>query len=159
MSAGAESLIPELREANGRSLFEGDTNIFCLIALIAMRLTTTNRARAGAPCAAAAGTRRPILGIVGREQRVAARRGRASRTNRASKPAVLRAVGEEEDLGVLASTDFDAEKVDVLESMFDDADVKGTGKLEPTAIRTLLECAGSFCYALHVMTEDETQVL
>lgn len=119
-----------------------------------MRLTTTTGARAGAPCAAAAGTRRPI-GIAGRQQRVAARRGRASQTNRAS-PAVLRAVGEEEDLGVLASTDFDAEKVDVLESMFDDADVKGTGKLGPTEIRTLLECAGSFCYALHVMTEDET---
>jgi len=64
---------------------------------------------------------------------------------------------EREDEGSsMSSTDFDAEKLSVLEAQFVEADVEGTGKLGTKEIRSLLECAGSFCYSLHVMTEAET---
>ena len=56
----------------------------------------------------------------------------------------------------LSSTDFDAENVDLLWDQFREADSKRTGKLGASEVRSLLECNGSFCYALHVMSEEET---
>jgi thioredoxin 1 len=63
---------------------------------------------------------------------------------------------QEDDVDALASTDFDAEKLDFLQEKFLEADTSRTGKLGASAIRRLLECTDSFCYSLHVMTKDET---
>ena len=63
---------------------------------------------------------------------------------------------------MLASTDFDSEKdasFDMLQQKFREADTKGTGKLGVSEIRNLLECTESFCYALHVMTTEETMTV
>jgi len=73
---------------------------------------------------------------------------------------VARATGFDNDLQdsdfALSSTDFDANKIDVLRQQFQQADAKGTGLLGTSEVRALLECAGTFCYSLHVMTEEET---
>ena len=131
-----------------------------------MFTTTARSARAsdGACSASAVGRQSPRAD--GRARRTGALASAAKRVyGRGHVPRPLRVPGSRAGLHVvkvmeedfaLSSTDFDAEKLDSLETMFADADVDGTGKLGPSEIRSLLECAGSFCYALHVMTEEET---